>query len=157
MMFHGVLTTQKSEMKSVARKMLMYLGYNPDMSFENGYVPVDISKSTGQARVGRVTCGDLIADCSEHEGKGREELGSPAVEFRNHCRHIPLEFAPDVAVRGRDKNGRQRAQGPNDRKGKELMATCSWSAMSLKCLLTGVDRRTHLGDGSSRTCRSQAY
>lgn len=41
-MFHGVETTQKREMTSVARKMLMCLGSKPDTSFENGYVPAAI-------------------------------------------------------------------------------------------------------------------
>lgn len=39
MMFHGVETTQKMEMKRVARKMLIYLGAIPVTSFENGYDP----------------------------------------------------------------------------------------------------------------------
>src|SRR5436305_12547227 len=42
MMFQGVLTTQKTEMSRVARKMLMYLGQRPEMSLENGYVPAAI-------------------------------------------------------------------------------------------------------------------
>jgi len=34
--FHGVDTTQKREMQRVARKMLMYFGFRPDISFEKG-------------------------------------------------------------------------------------------------------------------------
>jgi len=36
MMFQGVETMQKREMKSVARKMLMYLGQMPVTSLEKG-------------------------------------------------------------------------------------------------------------------------
>jgi hypothetical protein len=42
MMFQGVQATQKTLMITVARKMLMYFGYNPLMSLLKGYVPVRI-------------------------------------------------------------------------------------------------------------------
>jgi hypothetical protein len=43
MMFHGVETTQKTHMKTVPRKMLMYFGANPEMSLLNGYEPKRVS------------------------------------------------------------------------------------------------------------------
>jgi hypothetical protein len=36
MIFHGVETTQKTEMMIVALQMLIYLGYNPETSLLNG-------------------------------------------------------------------------------------------------------------------------
>jgi hypothetical protein len=41
------------------------------------------------------TCGNLVADCCEHEAEGYKELCSSRIELFNDCRHIPLEATPE--------------------------------------------------------------
>lgn len=79
-MFQGVQATQKTLMIMVARKMLMYFGYNPLTSLLKGYVPIHIScQHDGQysslsIREVEHTCSNLVADGCKHEAESNKEL-----------------------------------------------------------------------------------
>jgi hypothetical protein len=52
----------------------------------------------------------LIANRCKNEAECREEFGGTGIELGDYGGHIPLERAPEVAVRGSYENRAQSAQ-----------------------------------------------
>ena len=50
-------------------------------------------------------------------------MGGSAVELSNDCRHIPLEFTPDIGVGRGYEDGSEGAKCSDDRESEVLMVT----------------------------------
>ena len=152
-MFHGVETREKIERKTVARKLLMYLGQIPLVSFEKGYDPVQpainfrFPTSWDQRLQEALTCGYLVTDGCDDEGEGSEEFGGAVVEVGDDAGHVPLEATPNSLMGRGDEDGCQSPEGADQREGHELVPTLETTPGESGRVSTSLKQRASGGLG----------